>query len=299
MANTNRDIDNLLLHGEFFIEQNFGMEVLAQYLHELELIRQGVNYADLGISERRHEKKTAIFIRHSDGEYITAASSNLADSGLPPGSIAHLRLEGLMRSRDSLSTPGIGTLVSQISLANANPRIAGILIEANTGGGEATAATILHSALVDNPKPVVVLAHFLASGGVLGTLSAKEVIASSSTAKIGSIGTMMTLDKGFRQWFNENYQEVYATNSKNKNGDFRKYLSGDMSGIVKNLDDFNDAFTQEVKNYRPLRGNEQYVSHTLSGAMFQAREARRRGLVDGIGGMQYALKRLRSYTVQS
>jgi len=286
---SNRIIDSMIMAGEMEIDQQFAMDQLANYLNELQLIEAGAKLSDLGISERRKSSFPAVI---SANGLVSPRDGNIGDSKeIPAGSIAHLKLNGVMRSGDGMSNRGVQRLADDLQAAYSNPNITGILIEANTGGGENIAGQILQSAISSKNKPVVVYAHFLASAGIRGTVNADEIIASSSSAQFGSIGTFMTISKSFKEWYNRNFDDIYAEKSTNKNKEFRSFLEGDKSGFMKMINKSNDFFTKEVKNNRPLNGD---IDHTLSGALFHAREARRRGLIDSIGNFAYALRRIQT-----
>jgi len=282
---TNRDIESFLLSGRFEIEEAWGMEQLLHYLQELAMLDAGVPYADLGIGARRAQCASAVICA---GALVPGAA--LADAGtVPAGSIAHLQLRGVMRAEDGISNRGVSSLVNDLRSAYANPNIEGILLEVNTGGGESLAGSMLQSAIADAPKAVVVYAHFMASAGVRGTAPADEIIAASEGTEIGSIGTMISLNKNYLQEYKQAVEDMYATKSPNKNAHLREYLRGNPRAMQEYVDRHNEVFLGEMKRYRELKGD---VEHTLSGAMFTARDAKRRGLIDGIGSWEYALSRL-------
>jgi ClpP class serine protease len=281
----NRDIESFLLSGRFEIEEAWGVEQLAQYLQELALLDAGVPYAELGIGARRAQCAGAVICA---GALVPGAA--LADAAtVPAGSIAHLQLRGVMRAESGLSNSGVSSLVNDLRAAYANPNIEGIMLEVNTGGGESLAGSMLQSAIADSPKAVVAYAHFMASAGVRGTAPADEIIAASEGTEIGSIGTMISLNKSYLQAYKQWAEDVYATKSPNKNAHIREYLKGNPRAMQEYVDRHNEVFLGEMKRYRELKGD---VEHTLSGAMFTAREAKRRGLIDGIGSWEYALSRL-------
>jgi ClpP class serine protease len=287
---SSRNIEQFILHGNFEIEENWGLSQLADYLNELALVEAGVPYSELGIGRRRQESMPALISASGDQNRIVYNPDTLSNPSItPPGSFALLRLNGVMRSQDGLSSQGIQSMVQDLQAAYSNPNIDGILIEANTGGGESLAGTMLQSAIQESPKAVVVYAHLLASAGVRGTLPADEIIASGAGSEIGSIGTFITVNKNFASWYNNNYQDVYADKSGNKNLPFREFLKGNIDPLKANINRSNENFLQEVQSFRQLRGD---VQHTLSGEMFSAKQARSRGLIDGIGSFQYAVNRL-------
>lgn len=289
---SNRNVDTLIVEGNFCIEREFAFAELSNYAHELSLLQRGVPFSELGIAERRRRNKASIItLQGGRPALVDMYVANRKGVEIAPNSFAHIKLEGVMRARSGMSSYGADALSTEIQQAFSHENITGIFIEANTGGGEALAGEMLKSVLESSPKAVVVYAHLLCSAGIHATLPADEIIASNNAARIGSIGTMMSVNKRFRDWYNKNYDDLYAEGSGNKNSSFRKFLAGDTSGLVSELNAHNKLFQQEVKNYRPLKGQ---ISQTLSGAVFTAADARKRGLVDGIGGFDYAVKRLQA-----
>lgn len=294
---SNSDVDFFIAHGEFEIDHAFAMQEFSWYLQELAEIRAGLPYEALGIAERRRSSMPGIILNFADSERSKRVSDPKMlrdDKDTPQGSFAHLRLQGVMRSKDGASSRGINSLIDDMNAAFDNDRIEGILIEANTGGGEVTAGLMLQSIIEQSPKAVVVYAHQLASAGVRGTLPADEIIASSKSAEIGSIGTFISLPRNFAARYKEYFQDIYADKSTKKNSWFRQWLEGDLSELKDDVNRSNDQFLSDVQKYRQLKGSEKQIEEVLSGKMMYAPEAKRRGLIDGIGGFQYAVKRLKA-----
>lgn len=295
MLKHNPNILALLQTGPFCVERHFGMEIWANYLEELVILQAGASYADLKIGQKRADSLPGIIVQSESGSYkIIQGTEQLRDvENTPAGSYAHLRLNGFMRSQDGASSRGINSLVDDINAANNNENIVGILLEVNSGGGQSIAGQIANTAIASSAKPVVVLGHFVASGAYMASVAAKKVIASSPAARFGSIGTMMTLPRGFAERYNRHYQDMYATKSKNKNRSFRQYLQGDVTGFLEGLEETNEQFLDLVKSSRTLKGSNTMQEHTLSGEMFSANAAMRRGLVDAIGGFDLAISELK------
>jgi ClpP class serine protease len=290
MQGSNRHIDEFILSGQFEIEEEWGFAQLVEYLNEIALLKSGAPYSELGIGRRRAASRPGLIVMGAEGPRMVRDKWKLSEhEETPPGSIAHLRLSGVMRASDGASSSGVQSLVDSVHEANMNPNIEGILIEANTGGGESLAGTMLQSVIADSPKAVVVYAHLLASAGIRGTVTADEIIGSSNAAQFGSIGSYMTFSKDFARLYNQWYEDIYADKSVNKNADFREFLKGNLQPLKDNLNRSNQHFLNEVQQYRQLKGD---VNHTLSGAMFDAKAARSRGLIDGIGSFTYAVSRL-------
>lgn len=290
----NRHIEAIILGGPYHIEQGFAMRCLASYIEDMNALEAGAQFADLGISARRHATRAGVISLNAQGLPIMLQDPSLLydEAATPEGSFAHLRLSGVMRSEDGMSSQGISTLLRDMYAAIGNPKIQGIMLEVQSGGGEATAGQMLHAGIAGSPKPVVAFAHFMASAALMGTLAADEIVASSDMAEIGSIGTMLSFYPSIISQIKELRTDMYADKSKNKNAAFRALMEGDSSMLQEELDVYNEGFLSSVQQYRPLQGSDKDKEYTLSGAMFSANEAKERGLIDSVGGYAYALKRL-------
>lgn len=278
------------------IEENFAMQQLFALADEIAALQKGVAYQDLGIGKKREASRPQVFQLEGINVLNRYESDSLYDSRKTPrGSVAHLKLSGVMRSEDSFCQQGVSSLINDIRAAQANSAISAILIEARTGGGEALAGEELHASLLNSNKPVLVFAHLLCSAGAMATASASEIIASNPNATFGSIGTMISIDVAMVDEFKKRFKNIYATKSTNKNKATEGLLKGDMEAMMQSLDRTNENFLNLMSQNRPLRGSAAEKEYTLSGAVFDASEAKKRGLVDSIGGWQYVLKRLNEH----
>jgi ClpP class serine protease len=204
-----------------------------------------------------------------------------------------------MTTRDEMSSYGVGMLDSQLRAAYANDNIGAVIIDTNSPGGEVTAMQMLVGAVQDRNKPVLGFGRFAASAAY-GTLAATdEIIASDKMAQFGSVGAMITLDKTFIEFYKENFLTFYGEDAPNKNAEWRAILSGNEGPMQESVNKATKDFQAQVSKQRAITGGESYQRHTLSGAMFDAVEARRRGLVDGIGTMNYAISRAMAWMQKS
>lgn len=266
------------------------LDAIAKYCNDLDLMEQGASFADLGISDRRKAMRPEVICLNA-GQVVDRFELTYEGDRIAPGSIARLKLSGTMYVQDGFSSRGIESMARDIEAANANPNISGILIEANTGGGESLAGQMLKNAVKDSRKPVLVYAHYLGSAGVHGSLPADYIMAAGAGTEIGSIGTLISINKQIVEWYNENVDDIYSDASPNKNREWREYLKGNKQPFIDLVKNDAQSFQAEVQKYRDLKGD---VSHTLSGAMLPAPLALERGLIDGIGTFQDALNQLAS-----
>lgn len=203
---------------------------------------------------------------------------------------------GVMMLQDAMCQYGINTLDSVMRDMYVNESIKGIVLKMHTGGGYSIAGDVLQNTIADKNKPVVVYTTFLASAGIKGTLRANEIIAASEGTGIGSIGTMATVPKWLIGMSEDDMENVdlYSKTSERKNEVYRSLISGDTSLIVEDLTKHDELFMNSVEKYRKLKGSQKTISETLSGAMFTSVDAKKRGLIDGIGSQNYAVRRLLS-----
>lgn len=294
---TNPDIERFLLTGEpLEIYDAFGFSELNKYLEEVAHISAGFkSEVKQAILERRDAQKPRLILTPGDATFQFVDKWDVySEADTPPGSFALLQLRGVMRSQSGLSTPGVDRLVQDLRAAYNNRNIDGVIIETNSGGGESLAGTILKSGIQERNKPVIGFAHLAASAAMRSLSGADEIIASGDGSEFGSIGTMFTIDAKVLNKYRARFADFYGATAPNKNSDFRGAISGDFNAIQRRVDEKTLAFQNEIRRDRPLRGSEKTITETLDGSMFAALESKKRGLIDGIGTMQYAVKRVRA-----
>jgi len=188
---------------------------------------------------------------------------------------------------------GIEEVCEELYQLDNDPNISAHKLIMNTPVGDATAAAELYNTVKDLKKPKIGLVHLAASAGYLGILPCDEIIALSDMSRAGSIGALTSIDKKFAASYKERYDEIYSSKSPEKNDGQRAYLNGDPSIIVRELDKLVDIFQAKVVMHRSL--NPEFKAETLKGRLFNAKEAKTRGLIDLIGPESLANKRLRSF----
>lgn len=291
---SNRNVDELIVFGDWAIDFQWGLQRLGKYLSEVSLRSQGATLDELGYSERRMESRKINFLTQ-EGQSFT--SFNLRDQEsidkIPEGTIARLKYSGVMRLDDGMSSRGVSSLCDDLRLLQSINNVDAVILEMNTGGGESLSGNALKNELKDITKtmPVVVYAQFLGSAGVNGTLTASEIIAAGNGAMIGSIGSYYSIGKDFVKWYRKNVDDIYSNTSPQKNKEFRSYLEGDKVPYQSAATQSADLFRSEVRKYRTLGSQ---AKDTLEGGMFYAKDAKSRGLVDSVNTLDYAIKRAKA-----
>lgn len=206
------------------------------------------------------------------------------------GSIAIISIKGVMMKNDMECGPkGTATIAGWIKRADANVNVTGIILKVDSPGGAVDGTEELAKVIAECKKPIVGFVDGCAASAAYWAISqCDEVIASGLTSTVGSIGTMCKLVNIQPALEAEGVQfvELYATNSADKNKDYRDALAGDSTGLVSILDSLNAVFTSSVESGRS--GKLSAKENVLTGKTYQSADAKKYGLVDSIGRMQDA-----------
>jgi protease-4 len=280
-----------LLSGELAIDQEWGLSQLSAFALEMAMAKAGVPYTELGISERRHSQMPVLY--SEDGNMLRQAVEGWQmyhESDTPENSIALIPLNGVMRSTSAASTRGTDAIERDLRAAYNNRNIAAIVMDINSGGGEAVAGQRLASIVSTRNKPVISLGHFVGSAAYMVASASDEVLAGSPGARFGSIGALYQIDRRLLTEYAENVIEVYAEQSTQKNAAHRAAVTGDFSLLKKEATKSAQSFIDLVQSYRGI--SETNAEKAFTGAMFDAREAKRMGLIDiSNGNLNTALSR--------
>ena len=226
-------------------------------------------------------------------------SNNKLSRSSTSNSIGIVTFAGMMTNQGGMCTKGMDDYDREMRRLYADPDVIGIITEIDTGGGYLTAADMMYNTHLDKNKPVVCLSPYLCSAGIKGTLPVDEIIAMSISSIFGSIGVMYSLDKKFAEEYDELYDDIFSDHSPDKQGMSRKYKAGDKSGYRDMATSLDVVFMSDVKKHRPLKksvyNSPSQIKETLSGGVWTAGEAKKRGLVDSIGTRNQAAKRVRAY----
>jgi ClpP class serine protease len=166
--------------------------------------------------------------------------------------------------------------------ADAHPNIFAHFLMIDSGGGSGYAARQMGQAISELQKPVFgFVDDFAASAAYWIGASCAHVAAGSNMARIGSIGTYLSI-ADYTEYFKKNgieIIEVYAEASADKNQEVLKAIKGDLSGLQQLANEFNDFFLAHVEQSRQGKLKS---SEWNSGKMFFAKEAQAIGLIDDI-----------------
>ena len=287
----NRNILSLIERnatGGMAIDAEYALSQINAYLEQIELLSMGAPYSELGLSDKRSASFPSL-ITINNGEL---AESPFSEINTTKGTVALLRLSGVMRAEDGASSRGVQSFTDDLRAADASPNVSGIIIEINSGGGEAMAGQMAMNAVAEVRKPVVVIGHTVGSAAYMAAMKADQVFAAGRDSCFGSIGSFISLPLRFASWYKENYEDLYADVSGDKNHAFREWLNGNSEPFRKIVNEGARNFQADVLDSRRLRGGEKKAAETLSGGMFFAGDALNRGLIDGYSTVRQAAELL-------
>ncbi|HEX9963165.1 MAG TPA: signal peptide peptidase SppA, partial [Pyrinomonadaceae bacterium] len=188
---------------------------------------------------------------------------------------------------------GSDTLVKAINDAAEDTTIKAIVLRVDSPGGSALASDLMWHAIENAKakKPVVVsMADVAASGGYYIACNANKIVAEPSTLT-GSIGVFMGKPslKGFNDWLGISTQ--YVQRGKNS-GIFRtgdKWTEEEKKKMEEQTNKiYWDDFVPKVAKGRGKTNED--VNTIAQGRVWTGAQAKERGLVDEIGGLEKSIE---------
>jgi protease IV len=189
-------------------------------------------------------------------------------------------IKSVITKYDYCGEMGMVSFVKMLNDAKNDASIGSVVLDMDTGGGEASHMPHVAKALreLNAMKPVLTyFSGYCASAGYYIASQTSKIYASDNNDIVGSIGTMvsMTLPNEKADY---NWVRYYATKSTEKNRDFELMIEGKPENYIKNvLDPFNDAFHADVRIGRPQLSEEVFTGISMISAKSSAYN-----LIDGI-----------------
>jgi protease IV len=214
----------------------------------------------------------------------------------PKGSVALIGISGAMTKADGLCNLGTMSIAKQIAEADAHPNIIGSIGVFESGGGAVNSIPVLAETLSTVKKPFLSFVDDMAASAAYYAASfGKEIIAGNNlSAMVGSIGVMISFNdvRPYYEKMGVVFHTIYATESFDKNQPFELALEGKYDLIKKEmLSPLAIKFQEAVRTNRKGKLNED-TPGLLSGKVFYADDAKKAGLIDAIGNLDYAVNRV-------
>lgn len=200
------------------------------------------------------------------------------------------RTLGLEAQSGLVSYSGIGT---QISMALADPDIAAILLDIDSGGGEAGGAFDLADAIYTRrgQKPIWAVANDACYSAAYAFGSAADKLFVSRTGGVGSIGVIALHVDQSQADAQEGlaYSAIYAGAHKNDLSPHAPLADTAKSGLQGEVNRIYDLFIQTVSRNRQCSAD--FVRGT-DAALFFGPDAVTAGLADGVASISDVLTQL-------
>lgn len=221
------------------------------------------------------------------------------------GNIAIIPIHGTLVNRSSFMN-ALSGMISYEDLANnllemaADDSIKGIILDMDSGGGEATGNFEIASLITEitEIKPVVAVVNGLAASAAYMIASATEHVISSESSFTGSIGTRMVHADYSKQLADEGVKvtHLYSGSHKVDLNPHEPISDSARAEAQSTLDDMRQLFASRVSEYRgmPL----QDVLDTEA-RVYMGSKALDVGLIDEIGGLQAAINYISKNTEET
>lgn len=274
------------IFSEMMIDPYFGLMQLISYMDDLEV---GMS-EQLVMEKYRENKKLNETLFYTASEQPVLMAEPQLKAGSEQKRVAIINLNGTMSVEGGLCTEGIDSFVRSVSKAKADPSVIGAVIKTYSGGGAVLAAQRASMAVDDfrEVKPVVQWGDYIASGAYMVGASCNEIVAGGKMSEVGSIGVVIQINKEVIEDIKENVVSIYADGSEDKH-DTIKAIIEERYDFVKQsrLNPIRKEFVDSVKT-----GRSKIKEEALTGSMFFAKDAKRNGLVDHIGNLDLAVRRV-------
>ena len=252
-----------ILKGNWLIEPNFAFaqgSLIASFIN-----RQ---------TEFTPEKLNPLTAFAVDAKDINGSKSSSSEGfkGAPQNSVAVISVKGVLMKEDMVCGPaGTATLGRSIQQADSNPNISAIVLHIDSPGGTVDGTEALANIIRNTQKPVVAFVDGLMASAALWIGSAaNEIIASTDTDEIGSVGVIMRFADWQPHWEKKGvkFHTVAASTSPEKNKAFDELREGNYDAYIKEvLDPIDKKFMDVIKERFPNCEDKH-----LTGKVFFARD---------------------------
>lgn len=216
-----------------------------------------------------------------------------SEKEIPKNSTAVILVSGLMVKHGLQGSPGMADIGNSIQLANNSPNVRAVLYYVDSEGGTTDGTQGLADAVRRFKKPSLAYVDGQMTGSAYVAFSgARVVMACDGTAKVGGIGTIITFAdyRGVFEKLGVVFHDILSSLSKDKNKELFDARKGKYDSLKKNqLDPLAEIFIRYVGQNRREATGEKWKT----GKTFFAQEALSLGLIDSIGTLDEALKKLK------
>jgi len=218
---------------------------------------------------------------------------------LPPfeqktGNIEIIPIEGIIASSSDNSLLGekiaqADKLIKELKEANKNPQIKAIILEINSPGGAPVASYELASAIKKINKTTIAVIREVGASGAFWAATAANKIYANQMSLTGSIGVLASHLEfaGIMQKYNVTYRRLVAGKYKDAGTPYKQMTTDEQAIYQKILDKLHEQFINAVAQNRKMSFEQ--VRAVADGFIILGSEAKEKGLIDEIGGIDEAV----------
>lgn len=224
------------------------------------------------------------------GEYIAA---NPYTPTYSDNKIEVIYAEGqIVQGASEQGTLGSTTLADQLAEARLDEEVKAVVLRVNSPGGSALASEVIwrEMELLRQQKPVIVsMGDYAASGGYYISAPADAIVADATTltGSIGVFGLMFNAEKALNNKLGVTIDVAKTNPSADMGMPFRAVSSTERSKIMRSIEQVYSTFVNHVADGRNMTFDS--VDAIGQGRVWTGNDGNRIGLVDQIGGLQYAI----------
>ena len=224
------------------------------------------------------------------GEYIAAKPYTPSYSD---NKIEVIYAEGqIVQGASEQGTLGSSTLADQLAEARLDEDVKAVVLRVNSPGGSALASEVIwrEMELLRQQKPVIVsMGDYAASGGYYISAPADAIIADATTltGSIGVFGLMFNAEKALNNKLGITIDVAKTNPSADMGMPFRAVSSSERAHIMRGIEQVYSTFVNHVADGRNMTFDS--VDAIGQGRVWTGSDGKRIGLVDEIGGLQYAI----------
>ena len=224
------------------------------------------------------------------GEYIAA---NPYTPTYSDNKIEVIYAEGqIVQGTSEQGTLGSTTLADQLAEARMDEDVKAVVLRVNSPGGSALASEVIwrEMELLRQQKPVIVsMGDYAASGGYYISAPADAIIADATTltGSIGVFGLMFNAEKALNNKLGVTIDVAKTNPSADMGMPFRAVSSNERAKIMRSIEQVYSTFVNHVADGRNMTFDS--VDAIGQGRVWTGNDGNRIGLVDQIGGLQYAI----------
>ena len=224
------------------------------------------------------------------GEYIAA---NPYTPTYSDNKIEVIYAEGqIVQGNSEKGTLGSTTLADQLAEARMDEEVKAVVLRVNSPGGSALASEVMwrEMELLRQQKPVIVsMGDYAASGGYYISAPADAIVADATTltGSIGVFGLMFNAEKALKNKLGVTVDVAKSNPSADMGMPFRAVTTKERDHIMRGIEEVYTTFVNHVADGRNMTFDS--VDAIGQGRVWTGNDGKRIGLVDQIGGLQYAI----------